>query len=276
MADAKVGAGDYSEFLARALPGQSEAAASGVLPAARAVEIMLSATLSLYPQAYAAFAHGSAVNGRFKRHSDLDVVVLTQERVGWKKHCFVHEGYPIDMQAVGERAVRLLPEFARRTGRSLSIEPIARGAIILDRKGDASALQSAFRSILENGPSSTEEPPDQLRAMVTSRILELISNDDLDQKIAVGLSCFDLLGQLMSAGRGHWRETGKWVIGALDPRAFTFDDVKRAYAELLRGDEEPLVRLLERALEAAGGVLWAGFSGQVAPLRFAESGDGQG
>jgi hypothetical protein len=124
------------------------------------------------------------------------------------------------------------------------------------------------RSWVRKGPGPLEsERLERLRYHLSDRLADLRDPRTPEELIALGVSLYDPLAELLLRGAGQWTASGKWIprrLFVLDPHlAQTFSAAFSAlFAER---DIAPITALAESAMAPFGGVLFEGYEARRSP-----------
>jgi hypothetical protein len=252
--------GPLENILAQAFPGANEKMRNGCLSQSEARAQMLGFARSIGGEVSIVFGFGSAISGSFKPYSDLDVFIVLNSDEPWKKTCSMYNGFAVEAQTIGKSKIKGLMQFARYSGRALAVSPLATGEILYDKEGNASALQRIFKQIFEQGPDEASIILiNNIRAMLTSKIVEMATNPDINEQISCGLSIYEMLITLVCCQRRYWIRNDKWIPRLLQgDESVKFQEIATSYRKLLDGQPDELIALSNRVLSKSGGGLWSG------------------
>jgi hypothetical protein len=250
---------DFEALRGKAFGQLADGVAEGNVDRETVIEIMRRAALAAYPDCVYAIGHGSALSGRFAPYSDLDVVVLLRDGQYWEKRCLNFEGYLVEFQAYTLDILEPLIQLSKHSGMSFGLMA-ADGEIVVDTDGGAATLQQRLREAFDEGPkAASAKTVDGYRHKLTNRIIELMGASEPAERVACGLSLFELLTRIHMHLDIGWRHSGKWIPRMLErERPGAFAAVTRAYERLLEGEAEPLASLASKLLDRLGGPLWEG------------------
>lgn len=252
---------DYrADTLHKLFPSVNTEVRNGSVTQDAAVRVITTAIERYYPGAVHALVCGSILDGRYRAYSDLDVVVTLREQFNYERQCVIFEGYPIDFQALNVDGIDQFVVNSRRRGIGFTLRALSASEILRDRDGRARQLQAWMTTQYAAGPmASTPETISLLRTAIIDTIADLCTVEDRREMIAIGLSIFTFLMNLMLPKKTGWLETGKYIPRDLD-RVGTeyFDSIEAAYRDLLGGDAQRLIELATSILSEWGPVVWNG------------------
>jgi Nucleotidyltransferase domain len=256
-----------SSALERILPHLADNARAGTITAELAVDVIQRATAAQFPAAVHVFACGSSLNGTARPYSDIDVVVTLAAPIMYERRCFVFDGYPVDIQAIGLPSIRQAVAKARSARLPFLLKSIATAKIVTDRDGRAAQLQALVARHYHAGPPAADARAiDLLRLATTELLLDLCTLQDHDDKVATGLSLYHPLMNLLLPADVGWLHTGKHIPREMGKRGSArFQEVSTAYKSLFAGEPDPLITLTLTVLDLWGGPLWDGATQSAAP-----------
>lgn len=251
---------DLEQFRLHAFGPLSPGVIEGNVSREMALDVMRRAALEAVPNCLYAFGHGSALSGQFAPYSDLDLVVLVPEGQYWEKRCLNFEGYLIELQIYTLDILEPLIMLSKQSGMSFGLMA-ADGEIVIDVDGGAETLQARLRNAFDDGPKpATGKTIEGYRHKLTNRIVELLGATDERERLACGLSLFELLTRIEMHLDIGWRHSGKWMVRRLDEHdPAVFSAIADAYRQLSEGDAEPLASFAGQVLARLGGPCWSGY-----------------
>ena len=243
-----------------AYPGASEVVAKGLLSRDEAIALSRQFVQAHHPDAVAVYGFGSAFNGNFRPHSDLDLVVVLREGMRLQSRCTMFHGAPIELHVFGADAIDPIIQFSRKHGNATVLLPIAHGSILPDSEAQAESIQQRFTAAFHAGPEpANSKLMGTLRHFVTTQLLDLAGGLEEREAIMVATGVYPSLLQLLFLSSRVWRHRGKWAARYGNALA---DDLStkaaRAYAAAVTGDFDPFIALAMEILDRSGGPLWAG------------------
>jgi hypothetical protein len=248
----------------RAFGTVSEKVRTGDLTRGEAVQVMQRAVEQCYPDCRCAFGHGSALTGRFSEYSDLDVVVFMEAGNYFEVRCINFEGYLIETQVYSLDAFDVFAKMSRAAGLSIGMMA-GRGEVLVDRHGDAHALLQRITDMFHAGPDpASANLLATMRVKLTNLVIDLLEADAQEERIACGLSLFDLLNKAKFLTLQSWGHAGKWIprtIGAHDREYFPA--MVAAYEQIFRGNPEPLAQMATNLLDELGGPHWKNYQARL-------------
>lgn len=221
--------------------------------------------LERFPDARAAWLAGSVVAGTATAGSDLDVTVLLTGPPAPFRESLVHEGRPVELFVHTEASLEHWIGRDRARRRPTLLRLLGASVVLLDRDGAGADWRHRGAELLAEGPDpATKEELQAARYGLTDLLDDLADARDPLLRAAIAHAVWQGAAELWLMGQGHWSGTAKWLVREL--RALDAD-LGSAYAEELHagllaataGDPGPLTTSAERALDAVGGRLWAGY-----------------
>ncbi|HEY7780039.1 MAG TPA: nucleotidyltransferase domain-containing protein [Ktedonobacterales bacterium] len=240
------------------------------MPADHSLDAALAAARDLvdrdFPAYSAALLAGSVVRGEATATSDLDLILLT--RAGKAPAPFrrsLHHGdWPVEIFAHSPASFeRFTTAEAARRRPSLA-QMCAEGIVLRDHDGLAAAIQADARRQLAAGPVPlTPAEIATARYALTDTLDDFLGSERPAETFFLAHDLAHDAVDLHLALHRHWTGRGKWV-----PRALRRADPARAdqlaaalAAFTATGDRAPLAAFARAVLDAAGGPLFAGYTG---------------
>lgn len=208
-----------------------------------------------------AFAAGSIMRGQGTVGSDIDMVVIYPRLERAWRQSFTEEGFPVETFVHDPATLDVFLSRDVENGRPVMINMVAEGRVVGAQVKGAAALRAKAVKLLKAGPAPlVGDRLELLRYQVSDLAEDLRGHRDGEAVLAIAVTLYPKLIDLMLWGRGHWSGAGKWLprrLRAVD--AALADQLATAMADAAAGDGAALLALCERELAARGGALFAGF-----------------
>lgn len=211
--------------------------------------------------AHFAFVAGSIMRGQGTVGSDIDMVVIYPQLERAWRESLVEEGFPVEAFVHDPATLDVFLGRDVENGRPVLINMVAEGRVVGAQIEGAAALRARAAGLLKAGPLPLEgERLDLLLYQVSDLAEDLRGRRNGEEVLAIAVTLYPRLVDLMLWGRGQWSGAGKWLprrLRAVD--AALADQFSSAMARAAAGDGAAMLALCERALAARGGALFAGF-----------------
>ncbi|HEX8466798.1 MAG TPA: nucleotidyltransferase domain-containing protein [Allosphingosinicella sp.] len=234
-----------SDILAGRLTGEEALAIAGDLVAIR------------HPQALCSFLFGSAAEGRFGRHSDLDMIVVETDCdfVGTSR--LVHRGCPVELHQFSRSAVLHALRSGRESGSHNVAFGLAESVVVTGATGLGAELKELARMIVLGRPAPIGRSlaRDLYRTALLS-ILELSANSNPDERFAMVVALHPVLMNLHLRTEGEWVKGHKWAVR--DTPEFAARLTKALRLAVRTGATEGLAALLLDTARDWKAQAWAG------------------
>lgn len=186
---------------------------AGALTRETAVAIGRELTAKRHPHALCSFIFGSAAEGRFRRHSDLDMIVVEAncDFVGTSR--LVHGGCPVELHQFSRRAILHALQCGRMSGSYNVAFGLADSLIVVDASGLGAELKELARMVLRNGPPPIDRR--SVRNLYRSALLwisELSANRNSNERFAVIAALYPVVMNLHLRANGCWTKGHKWAV----------------------------------------------------------------
>ncbi len=214
-----------------------------------------------HPDARAAFLGGSVVTSRRTATSDLDIVVLLHGAPAPYRASFRHGDWPVELFVHTEATWHGYVEREVSKRRSPLLFMCADGVLLCDTDGCGARLAAEAQRLVAAGPSaaSAEEIEDR-RYAITDLLDDLSGSSDQGERLFIATELVRRTGELALAIGGSWGGGGKWLARRLEATTPGLGmRLHHAAGEVLDGHLEPLVGVVDKVLEQAGGRLWEGY-----------------
>ncbi|MCH0557742.1 nucleotidyltransferase domain-containing protein [Streptomyces sp. MUM 16J] len=221
-----------------------------------------------HPDARAAFLGGSVVTGRRTSTSDLDIVVLLHGAPAPYRASFRHGDWPVELFVHTEASWYAYVEREVHKRRSPLLWMCADGLLLFDIDGVGVCLAAEARRLTVAGPPTVSaEEIDDRRYAITDLLDDLSGSTDQGERLFIATELARRTGELALAIGGSWNGGGKWLARRLESTAPGLSTrLHHAVREVLDGQIEPLLDVVDEVLGQAGGRLWDGYKrGGVAP-----------
>lgn len=221
-----------------------------------------------HPDARAAFLGGSIVTGRRTPTSDLDIVVLLDGAPAPYRSSFRLDDWPVELFVHTEASWYAYVEREVHKRRSPLLWMCADGLLLFDIDGVGARLAAEARRLTAAGPPTVSaEEIDDRRYAITDLLDDLSGSTDQGERLFIATELARRTGELALAIGGSWNGGGKWLARRLESTAPELSmRLHHAVREVLDGQIEPLLDVVDEVLGQAGGRLWDGYKrGGVAP-----------
>ncbi|WP_406731291.1 nucleotidyltransferase domain-containing protein [Streptomyces sp. NBC_01794] len=214
-----------------------------------------------HPDARAAFLGGSVVTGRRTAMSDLDIVVLLNGAPAPYRASIRHGDWPVELFVHTETTWHAYVEREVRKRRSPLLWMCADGLLLFDTDGVGARVAAEARKLTAAGPPSVSaEEIDDRRYAITDLLDDLSGSTNQGERLFIATELARRTGELALAIGGSWNGGGKWLARRLDTTAPGLSTrLHQAVRELLEGQVEPLIGVVDEVLGQAGGRLWVGY-----------------
>lgn len=211
--------------------------------------------------ARAAFLGGSVITGRRTAMSDLDIVVLHHGAPAPYRASFRHADWPVELFVHTEATWYAYVEREVRKRRSPLLWMCAEGLLLFDTDGVGARLAAEARKLTAAGPPSVSvEEIDDRRYAITDLLDDLSGSTDEGERLFIATELARRTGELALAIGGSWNGGGKWLARRLETTAPGLGmRLHHCVREVLGGQVEPLIGVVDEVLGQAGGRLWAGY-----------------
>ncbi|MFD9193033.1 nucleotidyltransferase domain-containing protein [Streptomyces phaeochromogenes] len=214
-----------------------------------------------HPDARAAFLGGSVVTGRRTAMSDLDIVVLLDGAPAPYRASFRHSAWPVELFVHTETTWHAYVEREVRKRRSPLLWMCADGLLLFDTDGVGARVAAEARKLTSAGPPSVSaEEIDDRRYAITDLLDDLSGSTDQGERLFIATELARRTGELALVIGGSWNGGGKWLARRLDTTAPGLSTrLHQTVREVLEGQVEPLIGVVDEVLGQAGGRLWVGY-----------------
>ncbi len=227
----------------------------------QALAVAAHALETRFAGAHFAFVAGSIMRGQGTIGSDIDMVVIYPRLERAWRESFVEEGFPVEAFVQDPATLDVFLGRDVENGRPVMINMVVEGRIVGAHVKGAAALRARAASLLKAGPAPLNgERLEFLLYQVSDLADDLRGYRDREEMLAIAVTLYPKLIDLMLWGRGHWSGAGKWLprrLRAVD--AALADQLAAAMATAAAGDGAALLALCERELATRGGAVFAGF-----------------
>ncbi|WP_327344092.1 nucleotidyltransferase domain-containing protein [Streptomyces europaeiscabiei] len=214
-----------------------------------------------HPDARAAFLGGSVVTARRTAMSDLDIVVVLRGAPAPYRASLRHDGWPVELFVHTEATWYAYVEREVRKRRSPLLWMCAAGLLLFDTDGVGARIAADARKLTAAGPPGVSaEEIDDRRYAITDLLDDLSGSTDQGEQLFIATELARRTGELALAIGGSWNASGKWLARSLDTTAPGLGlRLHHAVHEVLGGQIEPLICVVDEVLGQAGGRFWAGY-----------------
>ena len=215
-----------------------------------------------FPEASLALVGGSIIRGEGTSTSDLDIVVISDREDAPLRASYVHEGRPVEVFVHTEESLpRWIAKDGERRRPSLA-RMVAEGVPLLGDPERIARVKHEAQSLLDRGPTPlTPEQVEDWRYSLTDLLDDFLGVESTEEEVFVANDLAVEIANFTLLLHGRWLGSGKWVPRALKRLDSALnDELFNALQSYYRTeDKEPLIRLAERVLNAAGGRLFEGY-----------------
>lgn len=211
--------------------------------------------------AHFAFVAGSIMRGQGTVGSDIDMVVIYPRLERAWRESFMEEGFPVETFVHDPATLDVFLGRDVENGRPIMINMVAEGRVVGAQVKGAVALRAKASRLLKAGPAPLDgERGELLLYQVSDLADDLRGRRDREEVLAIAVTLYPKLIDLMLWGRGHWSGAGKWLPRRLRTvDAALADQLSAAMVDAAAGDGAAMRALCERELAARGGAVFAGF-----------------
>ncbi len=201
------------------------------------------------------------MTGRRTAMSDLDIVVLLNGAPAPYRASIRHGDWPVELFVHTETTWHAYVEREVRKRRSPLLWMCADGLLLFDTDGVGARVAAEARKLTAAGPPSVSaEEIDDRRYAITDLLDDLSGSTDQGERLFIATELARRTGELALAIGGSWNGGGKWLARRLDTTAPGLSTrLHQAVRELLEGQAEPLIGVVDEVLGQAGGRLWVGY-----------------
>jgi nucleotidyltransferase-like protein len=220
------------------------------------------------PRARSAILSGSVVTGHATSASDLDIVVIADDPSAPFRRSLRHAGWPSEVFVHTEETIHGFWRLKGERLRPALALMCARGRIVLDTDGSATAIQQEAGQLLEAGPAPlTSEELDLIRYGVTDSLDDLLAPPREAERLFILPSLIEGLCDLAMENRRAFRGSGKWMLRMAEEADPGFAaDLLAAIDSANKRDCQPLEALVRAELAMVGGPLFDGYWADGRPL----------
>lgn len=214
-----------------------------------------------YPDADFAFAAGSIMRGQGTTGSDIDMVVVYPGLERAWRESFLADGFPVEAFVHDVSTLSVFLERDVVSGRPVMINMVAEGRIVGTQLEAALALRRRASAMLAAGPAPLDgERLQTLRYLVSDLADDLRGDRRRDEVMAIAVTVYPKLVDLMLLGRGCWTGAGKWMprrVRAVD--SVLAERLEAAMIAAMAGRGDALLMLCSDELDRLGGPVFAGY-----------------
>lgn len=216
-----------------------------------------------FPGCKSALLVGSAVNGRLRPHSDLDVVIIINSEEVPYRESLSYRGQKFEVFLIRESDIPIMFSSAIQSGTGAFLRMCAEGRLLRDNQPAAgAALKLAALKAWRSGPPvwSLDEL-NKARNDISDDLYDLIDARTRSLVLFCGASLMLKTAEFILRVNNQWSGVGKWQLRALheyDPDVAGRLGVA-ADQLFLRKRKMPLVRFIKHTLAPYGGPLEEGF-----------------
>jgi hypothetical protein len=240
-----------NEILIGCFPNVSESVSDGNITYEEAVSVAAKYTQDFYPDTNMGFIFGSSSCGRFKKFSDVDLVLLLNKRGIWKNIFEIYDGIPIHALVCSANIIDRILDFDASWSEPGLAKGLSNAKLFLGPPADAQRIILYAKKKIDDGP---DRPPpvkyERLRARVTHLIVELARAELLEEVIPRALKLYEPILLLRDLSQGAWRYRDR--ERKLNDADFTFA-FEKSYSMVMCGEKEPLLKHAWEVLRDSGG-----------------------
>lgn len=220
-----------------------------------------------FPDARCLLLAGSFVRGHATSTSDLDVVVLYEQRPHASRASFVFEGYPVEVFVHDPQTLRAFQLDDIASGRPSMTQMVREGIPIPASSPWVEAIKREADMLYERGPKplSTEQV-DAHRYGISDLLEDLVGAADYRERVAIGVRLYEQLSDFYFRSQDRWSAAGKWIPRLMAEEGRVGGDFLAAFDALLRDDDpDPILAWARSLLALHGGPLFAGYRRDAPP-----------
>lgn len=221
-----------------------------------------------FPDATAAFLTGSVLSARRTITSDLDIVIVLNDRPAPFRETIREHGWIVELFVQTLASIQFFSDLEAADHRATTFQMIADGRILVSVDETAEHIQSDAVERLSKGPSPiTDEEMLKRRYMLTDQLDDFIGATDpielfyIAEPLVIGTSELALLS------KSRWLASGKWLSRHLEVSDSTLSArlAETTKAVLVHGEKSPLEVVVREILERVGGPFSEGYrvSGKI-------------
>lgn len=214
-----------------------------------------------FPECSAAFLGGSVSLEADTDHSDLDLVILTEEEMMTSHRCFEAFGWPIEAFVYNPNMIDVFMESSSRSGNPLLLRLCANG-VILKGGPDATKIKVEAKRLLEDGPPEWNEVQINLaRYSITDLLGDFVGSEEPAETIFIANQLAIKIHEFILRTNRQWTGEGKWLVRSFknfDPElADEFIQVFDSFYTDRK--KEPIISWVNQILKDHGGQLFDGY-----------------
>lgn len=230
---------------------------AGQLGREAAVELAADLTSTRHPRALCSFLFGSAVESRFGRYSDLDMIVVEADTDFIGTSRVLHGGCPVELHQFSRRAILHALQCGRASGSFNIAFGLAESVLVMDATGLGAELAELARMIARGGPPPIDQT--SARNLYRSALLwisELDMNNDPDERFAIVAALQPVMMNLHLRSNRQWVKGHKWAVR--DAPAFAGRLTRALGLAHWTGATHDLAVLLAALADKLGTQAWVG------------------
>lgn len=227
-----------------------------------------------FPDARCLLLAGSFVRGHATSTSDLDVVVLYEQRPHAYRASLLFEGYPVEVFVHDPQTLRAFQLDDIASGRPSMTQMVREGIPIPESSPWIEAIKREADVLFERGPEPlTTERIDAHRYGISDLLEDLVGAEDDRQRLAIGVRLYEQLSDFYFRSQGRWSPAGKWIPRLMAEEGGVGGDFLAAFDALFRDDDPaPILAWARSLLALHGGPLFDGYRRDAPPdMRVAEA-----
>ncbi len=216
-----------------------------------------------FPASRTAFLSNGVLSSRRTPTSDLDIVVVIEGPPAPYRETIRAHGWIVELFVHTRDSLTFFYDFDAQTRKCTLARMCADGYVLRDAWHEAADLQREARAVIDAGPTAlTDEERLQRRYALTDVLDDLRGTSNQVEIIFIEGQLLQMAGELALVSERRWNGAGKWLARHLDDAPGEFaDQLAGAFRSLVAtGDKQPMISVVEKVLELAGGPITEGFS----------------
>ncbi|WLR49635.1 nucleotidyltransferase domain-containing protein [Bacillus tianshenii] len=209
----------------------------------------------------AVFLAGSTARGEQKAQSDIDLLVITEEKPTYNRKCIREDGVDYELFVYEETSFYIYLSSECMIGNP-SLARMCSESIIINGAEKAQQLKQHGEEMLREGmPELTQSQIDYMRYTVTDLLLDLEDCERQCEQMFIAQALMKEFTEFWLKVNGQWIGQGKWLSRAL----FQYDEkaANECCTSFQRffetGDKHAIIDYVDMKLAVFGGRLFDGF-----------------
>lgn len=224
-----------------------------------------------YHEAKAVFWGGSVSQKIGTKHSDLDLVIIFENRPHAYREAFFYDNWPIDAFIHDLQTLKYFcKEIEAVDGRPALINMILNGQEVLNQDNIGNKAKDIARSAFNEGPNVwNKEIIDKERFLITDIFQDIQFSKNIDEQRISAVHLFEPLLQFYFRAQNKWAASGKSLMRLLQQNNPELAlELNNSFDVLFKtGQATELELVITRILQPYGGFLWNGFKSN-APIHW--------